>query len=307
MSRPAIPPNGLLPPCRSTGRRWPVRSGCVVRSWRRARRTARRTSYGRQGVTGPARRRTTRVTPETSVCRPVARLERGTETRPRPSVIDALARTLLSTGRGSPSPEDRAGGAGGVGDPACPCTTTAPYGGPTSASPVAAVDRVGRTTVADRTVAARAGAEAGRGQTAGPGPAGPAVSLTGGNRNDVAQLLPVVAERRQPHGTGLGISRYVVERTIASLHGFRRLHIRWERRDDIHEPLLGLAACLITYRNVRRLCQGFSLHSTQRDQRRIHKASPAQHVIHERSQGCVKVQTLPMNSHGGKRAAAQFG
>ncbi|SOD65125.1 Transposase, partial [Streptomyces sp. 1222.2] len=48
-------------------------------------------------------------------------------------------------------------------------------------------------------------------------------------------IRPVIAKRGQPHGTGLGIFRYVVERTIAWLHGFRRLRIRWERRDDIHE------------------------------------------------------------------------
>ncbi len=125
-----------------------------------------------------------------------------------------------------------------------------------------------------------------------------AVSLTGGNRNDVTQLLPlldkippvagrvgrprrrpdalladrgydhdihrrqlwqrgirpVIARRGEPHGTGLGIFRYVVERTIAWLHGFRRLRIRWERRDDIHEAFLGLAVCLITHRHVQRLC-----------------------------------------------------
>ncbi|MFF8391831.1 IS5 family transposase, partial [Cellulosimicrobium funkei] len=124
-----------------------------------------------------------------------------------------------------------------------------------------------------------------------------AVSLTGGNRNDVTQLLPlldkvpavagvvgrprhrpdalladrgydhdkyrhllwargirpVIAERGQEHGSGLGIFRYVVERTIAWLHGFRRLRIRWERRDDIHEAFLGLATCLITHRHVQRL------------------------------------------------------
>lgn len=38
------------------------------------------------------------------------------------------------------------------------------------------------------------------------------------------------------------------------LHGFRRLRIRWERRDDIHEAFLGLAVCLITHRHVQRLC-----------------------------------------------------
>ena len=40
----------------------------------------------------------------------------------------------------------------------------------------------------------------------------------------------------QPHGTGLGVFRWVAKRTISWLHGFRRLRIRWERRDDIHEP-----------------------------------------------------------------------
>ncbi|MFB0631126.1 transposase [Streptomyces sp. AB3(2024)] len=97
-----------------------------------------------------------------------------------------------------------------------------------------------------------------------------AVSLTGGNRNDVTRLMPllnkippvaglvgrhrrrpdtlladrghdhdkyrrpvwatgvkpVIARRGVPHGSGLGVYRWVVERTIAWLHGFRRLRIR---------------------------------------------------------------------------------
>ncbi|SOE32900.1 transposase, IS5 family [Streptomyces sp. OK228] len=67
-------------------------------------------------------------------------------------------------------------------------------------------------------------------------------------------IRPVIARRGEPHGTGLGIFRYVVERTIVWLHGFRRLRTRWERRDDIHEAFLGLAVCLITHRHVQRLC-----------------------------------------------------
>ncbi|MET9356057.1 transposase [Streptomyces sp. NPDC006617] len=67
-------------------------------------------------------------------------------------------------------------------------------------------------------------------------------------------IRPVIAKRGEPHGTGLGTFRYVVERTIAWLHGIRRLRIRWERRDDIHEAFLGLAVCLITHRHVQRLC-----------------------------------------------------
>lgn len=97
-----------------------------------------------------------------------------------------------------------------------------------------------------------------------------ALSLTGGNRNDVAQLMPLLdkvppvrgrvgRQRRRPdclyadrgydhdkyrglvaakgvkhrisrrateHGSGLGKHRYVVERTIARLHWFRRPRIR---------------------------------------------------------------------------------
>jgi transposase len=125
-----------------------------------------------------------------------------------------------------------------------------------------------------------------------------AVILTGGNRNDVTQLLPlldaippvrgrvgrprrkpdslfadrgydhdiyrdkvrarrilpVIARRGTPHGSGLGVYRWVVERTFAWLHGFRRLRVRWERRADIHEALLKLACCLITHRQLSSLC-----------------------------------------------------
>lgn len=65
-------------------------------------------------------------------------------------------------------------------------------------------------------------------------------------------IKPVIARRGVPHGSGLGVDRWVVDRSIASFHGFQRLRVRWERRDDIHEAFLGLA----TYRHVQRLCQG---------------------------------------------------
>ncbi|MEU6024576.1 transposase [Micromonospora sp. NPDC047134] len=47
-------------------------------------------------------------------------------------------------------------------------------------------------------------------------------------------ITPVVARRGTGHGSGLGARRWVVEQTIALLHRFRRLRIRWEIRDDIH-------------------------------------------------------------------------
>jgi transposase len=124
-----------------------------------------------------------------------------------------------------------------------------------------------------------------------------AVSLTGGNRNDVTQLMPlieaippvrgrrgrprrrpekvyadrgydhdkyrkqvraagitpVIARRSTAHGSGLGVHRWVVEQTVALLHWFRRLRIRWEIRDDIHEAFLSLACAIICWRRLRNL------------------------------------------------------
>jgi len=48
----------------------------------------------------------------------------------------------------------------------------------------------------------------------------------------------------------LGRFRWVVERTIAWLHQFRRLLVRYERRADIHEGFLGIACCLICWRRL---------------------------------------------------------
>ena len=124
-----------------------------------------------------------------------------------------------------------------------------------------------------------------------------AVSLTGGQRNDVTQLMPliqaippvrgrrgrprkrpdevyadrgydhdkyrrrvrakgitpVIARRGTGHGSGLGVHRWVVEQSIALLHWFRRLRIRWEIRDDIHEAFLSLAGAIICWRRLRHL------------------------------------------------------
>ncbi len=121
-----------------------------------------------------------------------------------------------------------------------------------------------------------------------------AVTLTGGNRNDVTQLLPlidaippirglrgrprrrprklyadrgydrdkyrrlvrqrgitpVIARRGQPHGSGLGQRRWVVERGFGWLHAFKRLRIRYERRADIHEAFLRLACAVICLRRL---------------------------------------------------------
>jgi transposase len=118
------------------------------------------------------------------------------------------------------------------------------------------------------------------------------VSVTGGNRNDVTQLIPLIdaigpvagkrgrprrrpeslygdrgydhdkhrrllrargvrpkiARRGQPHGSGLGKVRWVVERTFSWLHSFRRLRTRYERSGTLHAAFLTLGAAIICQR-----------------------------------------------------------
>jgi transposase len=121
------------------------------------------------------------------------------------------------------------------------------------------------------------------------------VSLTGGNRHDVTQLMPLldaiprirglrgrprhhprrlfadrgydfdkyrrllrsrgitpkIARRGAPHGSGLGKTRWVVERAFAWLHQFKRLRNRYEIRADLHQGLLELACSIICLRRLR--------------------------------------------------------
>jgi transposase len=122
-----------------------------------------------------------------------------------------------------------------------------------------------------------------------------AFSVTGGNRNDVTQLIPLldavpavggrpgrprrrpdtvladrgydhdkyrrlvrergitplIARRQTDHGSGLGRHRWVVERTFAWLHNFKRLLVRYERRAEIHHALLALGCSLVCFRRLR--------------------------------------------------------
>lgn len=47
-----------------------------------------------------------------------------------------------------------------------------------------------------------------------------------------------VAKPGDPHGSGLGRTRWVVERTLSWLHQYRRLRVRYERRANIHQAFL---------------------------------------------------------------------
>jgi transposase len=60
-----------------------------------------------------------------------------------------------------------------------------------------------------------------------------------------------IARRGEPHGSGLGKTRWVVERTISWLHNFRRLRIRFERLAFIHEAFMKIACCIICWRQLR--------------------------------------------------------
>lgn len=61
-------------------------------------------------------------------------------------------------------------------------------------------------------------------------------------------IVPVLAARRTKHGSGLGVFRWFVERTISWLHAFGRLRRRLDRLTEIQEAFLKLACCIICMR-----------------------------------------------------------
>jgi transposase len=58
---------------------------------------------------------------------------------------------------------------------------------------------------------------------------------------------PIISQSRTAGIKGLGKLRDVVEQTFALLHQFRRLAVRWERRLDTHDGLVGLAWAMICW------------------------------------------------------------
>ena len=60
-----------------------------------------------------------------------------------------------------------------------------------------------------------------------------------------------IARRGTEHGSGLGVFRYVVEQTIALFHQFRRLRVRDDRDDAIHESFMSLACSVTCWRRLQ--------------------------------------------------------
>ncbi len=60
-----------------------------------------------------------------------------------------------------------------------------------------------------------------------------------------------IARRQADHGSGLGRIRWVVERTFAWLHHFKRLLVRYDRRHEIHEAFLAIGCCLVCFRRLQ--------------------------------------------------------
>lgn len=65
-------------------------------------------------------------------------------------------------------------------------------------------------------------------------------------------ITPRIARPKIDSNARLGRHRWVVERTIAWLHRFRRLVIRYERRADIHQAFLAIGGALILWKFVER-------------------------------------------------------
>jgi transposase len=62
------------------------------------------------------------------------------------------------------------------------------------------------------------------------------------------QIEPHLAKRRTPHGSGLGIVRWVVERTQAWKLAFRKLRVSTDRLPSVHRALDTLANAIICWR-----------------------------------------------------------
>jgi transposase len=67
-------------------------------------------------------------------------------------------------------------------------------------------------------------------------------------------ITPRIARRGIESSERLGRHRWRVEQTLSWLHRYRRLRIRYEQRDDIHQAFLSLGCAMICFKQLHRFC-----------------------------------------------------
>jgi hypothetical protein len=67
------------------------------------------------------------------------------------------------------------------------------------------------------------------------------------------RIKSLLAPRGSPHGSGLGKVRYVIERTMSWMSGFRRIDLCYERTGVKWQAFNELACCLICANKLRQL------------------------------------------------------
>jgi hypothetical protein len=72
-------------------------------------------------------------------------------------------------------------------------------------------------------------------------------------RRRVHSLLALYGKARTEHGSGLGKTRYVVERSLSWMSNFRRLKLCYERLGEHFQAFHELAACLICANRIGKL------------------------------------------------------
>jgi len=75
-------------------------------------------------------------------------------------------------------------------------------------------------------------------------------------RRRVCSLLAPYGTARTTHGSGLGKTRYVVERSLSWMSNFRRLKLCYERFGEHFQAFHELAACLICANRIEQLGLG---------------------------------------------------
>lgn len=68
------------------------------------------------------------------------------------------------------------------------------------------------------------------------------------------RITPMIARRGEDHGSGLGVYRWVVEPPFAWLNQYRRLRVRYEKRDDMHQAFLNIGCALICWKVIQAFC-----------------------------------------------------